>query len=218
MKLNNEVKILSIVTAVVAILSIGIYFFAGSQKSSKVEYLPVLQAGNGNFSVGPASAKVTVTEFFDPECETCAQVGPYIKNEVKYYGSRVHWIFRYMAYHPSSSTAIHILEASRNQNLYFETLALLFQSQKEWGAKHDGSEQTPKEQELIKIVSNLPGLNLKQLQEDMKNPAIDALIENDKKEGATSGVTGTPTLFVNGKIIDPLSLDVMIQRIDAELK
>ncbi|HAZ12123.1 MAG TPA: hypothetical protein DCY86_04990 [Bdellovibrionales bacterium] len=112
-----------------------------------------------------------------------------------------------------------MLEAARNQNLYFEAMTLLFERQHEWGAKHDGSEQaTPKEKELLNVISSLPGIDIKKLQKDMKNPAIEKLIEKDKKEGTEAGVTGTPTLFVNGKIIDPVNLDTMIQKIEIGLK
>jgi protein-disulfide isomerase len=59
---------------------------------------------------------------------------------------------------------------------------------------------------------------MKQLQTDMIDPNIDTIIEIDKKEGTAMGVTGTPTLFVNNKIIDPLNLDVMIAQIETGLK
>ncbi|HAZ11386.1 MAG: hypothetical protein A2X86_20095 [Bdellovibrionales bacterium GWA2_49_15] len=219
MKLNKEAKILSIVASVVVILSTVIYFMVSGVQDSKQSFTPNSTVGLTNFSVGPQDAKVTVVEFFDPECESCAEVSPYIKNEIKFYKDKVRWVFRYMAYHPTSSYAIRILEAAREQNLYLEAMALLFERQHEWGAKHDGSEQgMPKEKELLNVISSLPGIDINRLQEDMKNPAIDELIENDKKEGTLAGVTGTPTLFVNGKIIDPLSLDTMIEKIEAGLK
>jgi len=219
MKPNKEVKILLIVASVVVILSTVIYFIVSGVQDSKQAFSPNSTDGLANFSVGPEDAKVTVVEFFDPECESCAQVSPYIKNEINFYKGKVRWVFRYMAYHPSSSYAIRILEAARNQNLYFEAMTLLFERQHEWGAKHDGSEQaTPKEKELLNVISSLPGIDIKKLQKDMKNPAIEKLIEKDKKEGTEAGVTGTPTLFVNGKIIDPVNLDTMIQKIEIGLK
>lgn len=219
MKLNKEVKILSIVASLVLVVSFAVFLFARSEKDAKPQARPELAGGIENFSDGPKDAKVTVVEFFDPECESCAQVSPYIKTEMKYYNGKVRWVFRYMAYHPNSGNAIRILEAARNQNLYLEAMALLFERQHEWGAKHDGTAQNQsKEKELLEIISSLPGVNMKQLQEDMKNSAIDRLIEHDKKEGTLAGVTGTPTLFVSGKIIDPLSIDTMIARIEAGLK
>jgi protein-disulfide isomerase len=218
MKLNKEVKILSVVASLVMGVSLAIYFIVESEKKTTLEFSPDLTAVADNFSYGPKDAKVTVVEFFDPECESCAQISPYIKGEMKHYEGKVRWIFRYMAYHPNSRKAIQILEASRNQNLYLEATGLLFERQHEWGAKHDGSAPTSKEKELLNIILSLPGINIKQLQEDMKNPAIEKLIEQDKKDGTLAGVTGTPTLFVNGKIISPLSLDTMIERIEAGLK
>lgn len=218
MKSSKEVKTLSIVASIVLVISLAVYFLVSNEKNTKLASVADLSAGLANFSEGPQDAKVTVIEFFDPECEACAQVSPYIKTEMKYYAGKVRWVFRYMAYHPSSNFAIHILEAARNQNLYKEAVALLFERQHEWGAKHDGSVPTAKEKELLNIISSLPGINFKQLQEDMKNPAIDRLIENDKKEGTVAGVTGTPTLFVNKIIIDPLNLDTMISMIESGLK
>ncbi len=219
MKLNKELKILSIVAIVVLLASFGIYQLVNTEKKSTSDVAFNLSVGISNFSEGSQDAKVTVVEFFDPECETCAEVSPYIKNEMKFYHGKVRWVFRYMAYHPSSSFAIHILEAARNQNLYFEAMALLFEKQHIWGAKHGGSEPSlPKEKELLEIIASLPGINLKKLKEDMKNSDIDKLIEKDKFDGTSAGVTGTPTLFVNNKIVMPLSLDKMIEGIEAGIK
>jgi protein-disulfide isomerase len=225
MKMSKEVKILSTVASLVIILAASIFLFVKSDKEEKnsasADYstMTLKKTSEHSFSVGTNAAKVTVTEFFDPECETCAQVAPYMKNEMKYYQEKVKWVFRYMAYHPNSRNAIRILEAARKQNLYLEAMALLLSRQAEWGAKHDGSDKNiSKEKELLKIISALPSINMKQLQTDMIDPNIDTIIEIDKKEGTAMGVTGTPTLFVNNKIIDPLNLDVMIAQIEAGLK
>lgn len=217
MKVAKELKYLSIVALAVLVVSAGIYIVVNGDKSG-TQIAQDLANGIPNYSEGTPDAKVTVVEFFDPECESCAQISPYIKNEIKYYKSQVRWVFRYMAYHPSSVIAIRILEAARKQNLYFDAMTLLFERQHEWGAKHDGTVQGPKERELLNIIAGLPGIDMKRLQEDMKDPAIEKIIENDKKAGTLAGVTGTPTLFVNNKIIDPLSLDMMIQKIDEGLK
>jgi protein-disulfide isomerase len=220
MKLNKEIKLLSLIAFSVIIISTIIYFLIRNKNDLNLRNTTTNLVSNTtiNFSHGPVDSKVTVVEYFDPECETCAEVAPYIKNEMKYYQSRVRWIFRYMAYHPSSNLAIHILEAARKQNLYLESMELLLSRQSEWGLKHDGSISIVKEKELMSIISQLPGVNLKQLIEDMKNPEIDKLIENDKKAGELAGVNGTPTLFVNDVIINPLNLDTMIERINDALK
>lgn len=221
MKLSKEAKILTIVALAVLLIAGGIYFFAKSSTEGKNQLGSKAADSTGleSFSYGPADAKVTVTEFFDPECESCAQVSPYIKGEMKYYEGKVRWVFRYMAYHPNSTNAIKVLEAARKQNKYLEAMTVLFERQSEWGMKHDGTDQGhSKEKELVAMVAGIPGIDQQKLVSDMQDPAILKRIEQDKIDGEAAGVTGTPTLFVNGKMVNPLSLDTMIQWIDAGLK
>jgi protein-disulfide isomerase len=220
MKLNKEIKTLSIIAISVIFVSIIIYFSLDKKEEPKITNIITAPVSKSllNYVEGPIDAKVTVVEFFDPECESCAEISPYMKNEMKYYQGRVRWVFRYMAYHPSSNLAIHIIEAARKQNLYLDAVTLLLSKQNEWGLKHDGSEPKVKEKELMSIIAQLPGINLNQLKEDMKNPEIDRVIEIDKQEGTNAGVTGTPTLFVNDVIINPLNLDKMIEKINDGLK
>ena len=165
-----------------------------------------------SFSVGPENAKVTVVEFFDPECESCSAVAPQIKNEMKYYDGKVRWVFRYMAYHFNSKTAIQVLEAARKQNLFLETQQILFESQRIWGEQRVSTEK-----EILKIVSGIKKINMAQLKKDMQDPEIINIIEKDATAGKQAGVTGTPTFYVNGEILDRLDLDLLIQKINAGL-
>jgi protein-disulfide isomerase len=110
------------------------------------------------------------------------------------------------------------LEAARKQKLYLEVLEVIYLNQDKWAAQtNDPAEAVEKEKELIKIVSSVPKISISLIKRDMKNNSIDKLIEIDKKEGSALGVNTSPTLFVDYKIINPLSLDVMIQRIDSAL-
>jgi protein-disulfide isomerase len=155
---------------------------------------------------------VTVVEFFDPECESCSAVSPFIKKEMKFYEGKVRWVFRYMPYHFNSKSAIAVLEAARKQNLFLESLELLFTTQKEWGEK-----QVSMKNEIIEIVSKVSGMDKKRLLSELENPTTQQIIEQDAQEGKMAGVKGTPTFFVNGVILDRLDLDALIARINAEL-
>jgi protein-disulfide isomerase len=53
---------------------------------------------------------------------------------------------------------------------------------------------------------------------DMNDPAIQSLIFRDMNEGSQAEVPGTPTLFVNGKMVQLRSLQDIEQTIDAALK
>jgi protein-disulfide isomerase len=51
----------------------------------------------------------------------------------------------------------------------------------------------------------------------MKNPALAAMVQRDRKDGAEAGVRGTPSIFVNGRMLQQRSLPGFRQVIDAEL-
>jgi protein-disulfide isomerase len=70
-----------------------------------------------------------------------------------------------------------------------------------------------KVQEIAKEL----GLDLNQFNQDMKDPKIQNLINRDLMNGQQAGVRGTPTIFVNGKMLLNRSLQGFQQMIEAEL-
>lgn len=216
--MKKEIKYLLVVAFGVVVMSfIGFKFFLQDKFQTKTTENPVFPiitnlVTDYSFSYGPTDAKVTVIEFFDPECESCAAVAPYIKNEMKHYEGQVRWVFRYMPYHFNSKVAIAALESARQQNLYLEAMELLFKHQTEWGEK-----QVSAASEIHKLVLSLPRINKDQYLNDLNNPEIQMRIDRDQAEGKRAGVKGTPTFFVNGVIIDELNLDTLISRINSGL-
>ncbi len=215
----KEVRNLGVILGIVLVICYGVYKFALSTGEKKmivpaIQQVPMVSnlVANHSFSSGPADAKVTVVEFFDPECESCAAVAPIIKNEMKYYEGKVRWVFRYMAYHQNSKAAVKVLEAARKQNLFLEVKDTLFEKQKIWGER-----QGSMENEILKIVSQIKSLDINKLKKDMNDPSILDVISKDKIEGEKSGVHGTPTFFVNGILIEELDMDLLIKKINERL-
>ena len=143
--------------------------------------------------LGNKDAKVVVVEFFDPACETCAQFAPIIKDMVEQSDGKVQVIERYAPLHTGSKEVVALLEASRKQNLYWETLDLLFTTQSAWTAHHAA--------DMSKVFALLEqaGYDIAALNTGMQDPAIAALIAQDIKDSQTLGVKATPEFFVNGK-------------------
>jgi protein-disulfide isomerase len=52
----------------------------------------------------------------------------------------------------------------------------------------------------------------------MKDPKITAMIRQDVREGAQAGVRGTPTVFINGRLLKKRSLQGFQAAIDKELQ
>ncbi len=221
--MSKEVRNLALIFGGVVVAGFLLYaFYLNAQPKyvteesvASVPSMPMVGnlAASHSFSTGPLDAKVTVVEFFDPECEACAAVAPQIAKEMKHYEGKVRWVFRYMAFHHNSKSAIKVLEAARQQNLFLETQHALFESQSIWGEK-----QTSTEADILNVVKGIKGIDQAQLKKDLAQSKAEELIAKDADEGKQAGVHGTPTFFVNGVILDALNLDELIARIDAGLK
>jgi protein-disulfide isomerase len=70
----------------------------------------------------------------------------------------------------------------------------------------------------IQDIAKELGLDLEKFNKDLKDPAIENIINRDTKEGSQADVRGTPTIFINGKALKSRSNDGFQQMIEAELK
>ena len=61
------------------------------------------------------------------------------------------------------------------------------------------------------------GLDGEQFQKDLKDPKIQARINQDLQDGKKAGVRGTPTLFINGRRLKQRSLQGFSMAVEKEL-
>lgn len=162
-------------------------------------------------SFGPAAAKVTIVEFLDPECESCRAMFPMVKQLLASYGGRVRLVVRYMPLHPNSSYAISALEAAGEQGRFEDMLETLFLNQPRWG-----DHRAPKP-ELIPELAQQLGIEMEAFRRSLNSSAHKKVLETDLADGRSLGVTGTPTFFVNGRLLEPLGYAGLQQLIDEEL-
>jgi protein-disulfide isomerase len=73
------------------------------------------------------------------------------------------------------------------------------------------------DQKFKEIARNF-GLNVEEFEKEMKNPKIAAKIQEDIIDGREAGITGTPTIFVNGRRLKDFSLNGLQMLIDKELE
>ncbi len=95
--------------------------------------------------------------------------------------------------------------AANKQGKYWEYSELLF--------KNHASITDAKIQEIAKQL----GLDLAKFNRDLTEPAIQRLIDRDMQEAYQAEVMGTPTVFVNGKVVKNIGAE-MIQMIEEELR
>ncbi len=153
-------------------------------------------------TLGPADAKVTIVEFYDPECEACAAFHPVVKSLLKEFDGKVRYVVRYATFHKNARLAAIYTEAAGEQGRYWEMQDKLFEKQDEWGEKH-GPGAVPVAPAAAaayfeKYAKEL-GLNIDQLKSSISDPKHATKIDRDMRDVGTLNVSRTPTFFVNGR-------------------
>jgi protein-disulfide isomerase len=209
-------KLVGITLFVLVVLFIALsYLYKDSQnnkESSLVSSNTTSLVKQESISFGENKQNVTVVEFLDPECESCALFYPIMRKLYKEHYSDIKLVIRYLANHKNSKFAIQLLEASREQNKYEEVLSIMFEKQPIW-AEHNNE----KPELLWTFLGQIDGLNIDKLKEDMKNPKIDELLNNDAKDAKALEVRGTPTVFVNNKKLQRLSEKDLFDLVETEI-
>jgi protein-disulfide isomerase len=162
--------------------------------------------------IGNSDAEVTLVEFLDPSCETCKIFHPIIKDTMNKYKGRIKHVIRYAPFHKGSDYVVKLLEATKKQGKYEETLEALFKYQNQWVDHHVPNKQIV--WQLMKYV----GLDIEKLKNDFNDPKLDELIKQELADVKILGVKKTPQYFVNGKPLQEFGHKQLIELIESELK
>ncbi|MEH0666124.1 thioredoxin domain-containing protein [Vibrio scophthalmi] len=163
-------------------------------------------------SFGPETAKVTIVEFFDPACEACRAFYPFVKKIMNESPDDIRLVLRYAAFHEGSDEVVLMLEAARRQGLYSEVLVSILADQNSWA-----SHSKPNLANAWSIAESA-GLDISKAREDMKDPKIIKILEQDTADVKSLGIQKTPTFFVNGKPLETFGSQQLYDLVQSELK
>jgi protein-disulfide isomerase len=158
---------------------------------------------------GSATAPVTVVMFTDFQCPSCSRTHPIVKSAIAAYGDRVRFVVRdypLEQLHKDSFQAALAANAAAKQGKFFEYTEILYR-------KQDALDKSS----LLKYAAEL-GLNAKQFELDFSDAKTAAEVRKDQADGRGYGVSGTPTIYVNGIKVHRLSLLGIRSAIDRALK
>jgi protein-disulfide isomerase len=163
--------------------------------------------------LGKTDAPVTLVEYSDFQCPFCARADPIIKEVQKKYADKVRVIFKHypLSFHEAARpTAIGSM-AAQEQGKFWEYHDVLFKNNSGLDGSDAGLEKYAKE----------AGLDVEKFKKDLaaKRAEYESRVEKDISLGNEVDVRGTPTLFLNGKKLDPRkrSIEQMSAAIDALL-
>ena len=149
--------------------------------------------------VGPADARMVVTEFMDFTCPFCAMVSPAVDSLLSRYPADVALVFQHFPLNgrslslPSAVAA----ECAERQDRFRSMSRLLFAQQDSLGTR-----------DWVSFARDAGVPDLAAFEECVKLPADSfARIGAGRELGLRRNVTGTPTVFVNGRRFGGRSFD-----------
>jgi protein-disulfide isomerase len=157
--------------------------------------------------LGPADAKVTLVEFFDPSCEACRAFHPVVKEIRKQFPTQVRVVMRYTVFHEGSDEAVRILEVARMQDKFEQVLDAILEKQPTW-ALHEGPDMA-----VAWRVAGAVGLDLKKSETERLFPGIVGVLNQDAADVKALGINSTPTFFLNGKRLEDVSLESLVANV-----
>ncbi|HEY3069048.1 MAG TPA: Na+/H+ antiporter NhaA [Gaiellaceae bacterium] len=138
---------------------------------------------------GPIIAPVTVVEYGDFECPYCGQAEPVVRELLRDFGD-VRYVWRHLPLndvHPRAQLAAEAAEAAAEQGAFWEMHDLLL-----------GNQDALRPDDLIGYAEQL-GLDVERFTNDLRAHAGAARVAEDVDSADLSGVSGTPTFFINGR-------------------
>jgi protein-disulfide isomerase len=138
---------------------------------------------------GPPNAAITLVEYGDYECPYCGMAHPIVKAIQQAFEGRLCFAFRHfplIAVHPHAEPAAEAAEAAGAQGRFWEMHDELFRHQD----RLDGPALVGYGQAI--------GLEVPRFVRELADRAYLPRVREDFASGVASGVSGTPTFFING--------------------
>lgn len=164
----------------------------------------------GDPVTGPASAPVTIVEFSDFQCPFCQRVEPTMKQLRATYGDKIRIVwkdFPLTSVHPQAFESAQAGACARDQGKFWEYHDQLFANQ-----------QALQRESLLQYASAV-GMDAAKFKTCLESAQYEGRVRDAMAAGSKQGVTSTPTVFVNGRMVTGAQpYEVFASIIDDELQ
>ena len=192
--------------------------FGGAANINDTSLGPKDVSSDDDAFLGDKDASVVLIEFSDYQCPFCRSFWrdtlPLIKSEYIDTGKAT-FVYRDfpLSFHPGAMPAAQATECAEEQGKFWEMHDKIFSEQDKQGTgtiQFDGND--------VKKWAGGIGLNMDEFNSCFGSQKYDNEIAIDLKDGQAAGVSGTPTLFINGKsVVGAQPFSVFKSLIEAEL-
>jgi 2-hydroxychromene-2-carboxylate isomerase len=144
---------------------------------------------------GAPMAPVTIIEFSDFQCPHCAAAHQELDRLMREFEGQIKLIYKHfpLGGHERAIPAARAAEAAARQGKFWEMHDVLFARQ-----------QALEDDDLDNYARQL-GLDVERFKTDMSSPEVQARIDADRREGERLTIQGTPTMYVDGRLLrEPL--------------
>jgi protein-disulfide isomerase len=138
---------------------------------------------------GQTDAKVSVVVFTDFQCPFCARLDGRLRELQTLYPDKVKIVYkaRPLPMHANARLAARAGVAAQAQGKFWPMHDAMF------------AHQASLDRAALESYAAAAGLDVDQFRKDVEEPATNARVSADSQDAEALGVTGTPTLFVNGR-------------------
>lgn len=137
--------------------------------------------------------KIAVVEFADYRCPACAYQEKVLREFLVKHKDEVNFVFRNIVAHEGSLDASKAAEAARKQGKFLEMHHLIFERQAAWGSSGNF-------ESVFEGYAKELGLDMIKFRADRDSEEVMNVIKNDMELARKLGVSGTPTIFISGKM------------------
>lgn len=172
----------------------------------------------GDHVRGKKDAKVIVVEYADMSCPGCAAMMPHMSKIYQEYGDKVAFVFRHypLKDHVNSRPAAAAVESAAMQGYFWEMIEATFANRSDWLFEKDDARTNA----LVNIFKKIaPTGDVAKFRNNMSDAKIEKKINFDYNLGKQkSGVTATPSIYVNGTLVDIMKEDATLESVAEDIR
>lgn len=172
-----------------------------------VDFIKKISAEGSPF-LGEDKAPVVITIFSDFQCPHCAQLGDIYPKLLEKYPTSIKIVYKYypLPNHQFSGAAAVAAWAAQQQGKFWQYHDLVYANFRDLTME-----------KLTGFAEQL-GLNMPQFHQQMNSQEAKDKVIQDIQEAQAAGATGTPTMFINGRLARERTMGPLQKMIDESLK